>query len=37
MLRAAAAPIMADIARLDGLIAEPRPAFAYSEWLVGNF
>ena len=36
MLRAAAGPIMEDAARLDGLIAEARAAFAYSEWLVGN-
>jgi len=36
MLRAAARPIMEDAARLDGLIAEARAAFAYSEWLVGN-
>lgn len=36
MLRDAARPIMEDASRLDGLIAEARAAFAFSEWVVEN-
>ncbi|WP_439687102.1 Serine/threonine-protein kinase HipA [Cupriavidus oxalaticus] len=35
MLRSAAGPIADDAGMLDGLVANTRAAFAYSEWLAG--
>ncbi|HEY4079876.1 MAG TPA: HipA domain-containing protein [Burkholderiaceae bacterium] len=34
MLRSAAAPIVEDTARMDRLVDDVRPSFAYSEWLA---
>lgn len=34
MLRAAAAPVMQDAARMDRLVDDVRPAFAYAQWLA---
>lgn len=36
MLREAAAPIMADAARVDALLADARAAFSYGEWLAAE-
>jgi serine/threonine-protein kinase HipA len=35
LLRAAAGPVIADPARMDRLVDEVRPAFAYAQWLAG--
>lgn len=34
MLRAAAAPVIEDAARMDRLVDDVRPSFAYAEWLA---
>jgi serine/threonine-protein kinase HipA len=36
MLREAVAPIMADAARVDALVADARAAFSYGEWLAAG-
>ena len=34
MLRAAAGPVIEDAARLERLVGDVRPSFAYAEWLA---
>ena len=36
MLREAAGPLVAEVARMNALVADTRPAFAYAEWLAST-